>query len=48
MNMLLSYFEGNRPLGKLRSIWKDNIKMCLKEICREDLDWMALAEDRDK
>jgi hypothetical protein len=32
MNKLLSYFDGKRQLGKLRSTWKDNIKKCLKEI----------------
>jgi hypothetical protein len=27
---------------------EDNIKMDLEEICSEGLDWIYLAEDRDK
>jgi len=48
MNKLLSYFEGKRQLGRLRCTWKDNIKKFLKEIDREDMDWMTLAQARDK
>jgi len=48
MNKLLSYFEGKRQFGRLRRTWKDNIKKYLQEICRQDLDWMALAQDRGK
>jgi hypothetical protein len=28
--------------------WKDSIKMDLREIGWEDVDWMHLAKDRDK
>ena len=33
--------EGNRPLGRPRRRWKDNIKMDLQ-------DWMELARDKDR
>jgi hypothetical protein len=39
--------EGRRPLGKLRRRWVDNIKMDLKEIGWDGVDWVALAQDRD-
>jgi hypothetical protein len=28
--------------------WEDNIKMDLKEVEWEDIDWIILAQDRDK
>jgi hypothetical protein len=40
--------EGKRPLGRPRRRWVDNIKMCLREIGWGDMDWIHLAEDRDK
>jgi hypothetical protein len=40
--------EGKKPLKRLRLRWKDNIKMDLKEIGWDCLNWIALAEDRDK
>jgi len=42
---------GNRrkgPLGRPRCRWEDNIKMDLQEVGCEDMDWIELAEDRDK
>jgi hypothetical protein len=41
-------YEGKRSLGKPRRIWEDNIRMGLKEIGWEDVDWMHVAEDRDR
>jgi hypothetical protein len=35
-----------RPLGRLRQRWEDDIKMELKEVGWEDIDWNALAQDR--
>jgi hypothetical protein len=32
--------ERKRPFGKSRNRCKSNIKMCLKEICYEELDWI--------
>ena len=39
--------EGNRPLGRPRRRWEDNIKMDLQEVGRGRGDWMELAQDRD-
>jgi hypothetical protein len=35
--------EVNRPLGRHRRRWEDNIKMDLQEVGCEDMDWMDLA-----
>jgi hypothetical protein len=40
--------EGKRPLGRPRRRWVDNIKMDLLEIGWGGVDWIALAQDRDK
>jgi hypothetical protein len=40
--------EGKRPLAGLRRRWEDNIKINLKEIGCEGVDWIYLAYDRDK
>ena len=37
-----------RPLGRPRRRWEDNIKMDLEEVGRGCGDWMELAEDRDR
>jgi hypothetical protein len=39
--------EGKRPLGRSRCKWEDNIKMDLREIWLEDVDWIHLSQDRD-
>jgi len=39
--------EGNRPLGRLRHRW-EHISMDLVEIGCEIVDWMRLAQDRNK
>jgi hypothetical protein len=38
--------EGKRPLGTPRYRWVDSIKMDLREIVWDDIDWIDLAEDR--
>jgi hypothetical protein len=35
--------EGRRPLGKPRRGWVDNIKMDLRVIESDDMDWIDLA-----
>jgi len=40
--------EGKRPLGRPTHRWEDNIRMDLKSIGREGVDWVYLAEDRDQ
>jgi len=39
--------EGTRPLGRPRRRWKDSIRMDLREIGCESVDWMHPAQDRD-
>jgi hypothetical protein len=41
--ILVGKTEGKRPLGRPRSRWVDNIKMDLKEIRWDDMDWIDLA-----
>jgi hypothetical protein len=40
--------EGRRPLGRPRRRWVDNIKMDLREIGWDGIDWIDLAQDRDQ
>jgi hypothetical protein len=46
--LLLGKAEGKRPLGRPRRRWVNNIKMDLGEIGWGDVDWIDLAQDRDK
>jgi hypothetical protein len=39
--------EGKRPVGRPRRRWVDNIKMDLREIGWDGMDWIELAGDRD-
>jgi hypothetical protein len=38
--------EGKRPLGRPRRRWEDNIKMDLREIGIDVVNWIRLAQDR--
>jgi hypothetical protein len=40
--------EGKRPLGRPRRRWEDGIRMDLKEIGWGSVDWIQLAQDRDR
>jgi hypothetical protein len=40
--------EGRRQLGRPRCRWEDNIKMDLREVGWGGMDWINLAQDRDK
>jgi hypothetical protein len=40
--------EGRRPVGRPRCRWEDNIKIDLREIGFGDVDWISLAQDRDR
>ena len=40
--------EGKRPLGGPRHRWEDNIKMDLQEMGQGDMDWINLAQVRDR
>jgi hypothetical protein len=39
--------EGKRPLGRSRHRWEDNIRLDLREVGWEGVDWIHLAQDRD-
>jgi hypothetical protein len=40
--------EGKRPLGRPRLRWEDNIKMDLQEVGWWLIDWIDLAQDRER
>jgi hypothetical protein len=40
--------EGRRPLERPRHRWEDNINMDLQEVGCGGMDWIELAQDRDK
>jgi len=40
--------EGKRPLGRPRRRWVDNIRMDLKDVGSGCMDWIGLAQDRDR
>jgi hypothetical protein len=47
-NILVGKPEGRKPLGRPRRRWEDNIKMDLREIGLGDVDWIHLAQDKDR
>jgi hypothetical protein len=40
--------EGRRPLGRRRRRWEDGIRMDLRDIGLGVVDWIRLAQDRDR
>ena len=40
--------KGQRPLGRPRCRWEDNIKMDLQEVGCGGMDWIELAQDRGR
>ena len=40
--------DGKRQLGRPRHRWEDNIKMGLQEVGCGGVDWIELAQDRDR
>jgi len=40
--------EGKRPLGRPRRRWVDNIRRDLQEVGCRYVDWIGLAQDRDR
>jgi hypothetical protein len=47
-NILVGRPEGRRPLGRPKRRWEDNILMDLRETGFGDVDWIHLAQDRDR
>jgi hypothetical protein len=46
--VLVGKTEGKRPLGRPRRRWEDNIRMDLQEVGCRGMDWIELAQDRDR
>ena len=46
--VLVGKLEGRRPLGRPRRRWVDNIRMDLQEVGCGYVDWIGLAQDRDR
>ena len=44
----MAKLEEERPLGRPRRRWEGNIKIDIKVIGLEGLDWILLARDREK
>jgi hypothetical protein len=40
--------EGRRPLGRPRHRWEDNIRMDFQEMGCGCVDWMEIAQERDR
>jgi len=40
--------EGKVPFERSRRRWDDNIKMDLRDVVRGGIDWIDLAQDRDR
>jgi hypothetical protein len=47
-NVLVRKPKGKRPLGRPRCRWEDGIRMDLREIGLGGVDWIRLAQDRDR
>jgi hypothetical protein len=47
-NVLMVKPEGKRPLGRPRRRREDGIRMALREIGLGSVDWIQLAQDRDR
>jgi hypothetical protein len=46
--LLVGKPEGKRPLGRPRRRWMDNIRMDLREVGWGDVEWIGLAQDRNR
>jgi hypothetical protein len=46
--LLVGKSEGKRPLGRPRRSWVHDIKIDLEEIKLTGMDWIILAQDKDK
>ena len=46
--ILVGKSEGKTPLGRPRRRWEDNMKTDLQEVGCGAMDWIELAQDRDR
>jgi hypothetical protein len=46
--LLVGKLDGKRPQGRLRRRWVNSIKMDLGETGWGDVDWIGLAQDRNR
>ena len=46
--ILVGLSERNRPIGRPRRRSEDNIRVGLREGCWGGVDWIILAQDRDR
>jgi hypothetical protein len=46
--VLVKKLEGKGQMGRPRRRWEDNIKIGLQEVGCRGMDWIKLAQDRDK
>jgi len=46
--VLMGKLEGQRSLRRPRHRWDNNIKMDVQEVGCEGMDWIDLAQDRDR
>jgi hypothetical protein len=46
--LLVGKPEGKTPLGRLRRRWVDNIRMDLGDVGWGDVDWIGLAQERNR
>jgi len=46
--ILVGKREGKRPLGRPRRKWEDNIKIVLQAVGCGGVDWIELAQSRDR
>jgi hypothetical protein len=42
------FWWGKRPLGRYRHRWEDNIKMDFHDLGCGGMDWIDLAQDRNR
>jgi hypothetical protein len=47
-SVLVGRPEGKRPFGTPRRRWEDDIKMDIQEVGWGAMDWIELAQDRDR
>jgi len=40
--------KGKSPLGRCRHRWEDNIKLDLQKVGRRGMDWIDLAQNKER